>query len=146
MIEGKEAAFSFESFKVPKINYDQNNDLGGTIKISLTPSGVYDVSKGLYEISLYFTTQSDNNSNPKSNIFEVTSLAIFKFDAPVELDKIPEYFYQNAIAIMFPYTRAFISTLTLQANTKLLNLGLLNLSNLAIPLKENTKLVVSASE
>jgi len=42
---------------------------------------------------------------------------------------------------MFPYIRAFVSTLTLQANTKLLKLGLMNLSELEEPLKKNTIIV-----
>lgn len=34
------------------------------------------------------------------------------------LDDIPEYFYANSIAILFPYIRVFVSTVTLQANIK----------------------------
>jgi hypothetical protein len=42
---------------------------------------------------------------------------------------------------MFPYLRVFASTLTLQANTKLLKLGLMNLSDLEVPLKENVSVI-----
>ncbi|MBK7039827.1 MAG: protein-export chaperone SecB [Bacteroidetes bacterium] len=57
------------------------------------------------------------------------------------LVEIPTFFYKNCIAIIFPYLRAFLSTLTLQANVKPLILPLMNLSGLEKPLIENTVLI-----
>ena len=74
-------------------------------------------------------------------VFKINSTAIFKFSSAIQIEEIPSYFYRNAIAIVFPYIRAFISTLTLQANTRLLKLGLMNLSALEKPLKENTVVI-----
>lgn len=50
----------------------------------------------------------------------------------------PSYFYRNSIAIVFPYIRAFISTVTLQANIPPIILPTMNLTSLEIPLKQNT--------
>ena len=47
-------------------------------------------------------------------------------------------FISNSIAILFPYVRAFVSTLTLQANIKPILLPTLNLSSLQDILRENT--------
>ena len=48
-------------------------------------------------------------------------------------------FYKNSLAIIFPYIRAFISTLTLQSNAGLIILPTLNLTHLEKPFRENTK-------
>ena len=139
MIEGQETVFSFIDFRVPKSSYDQNNDDGSSIKVVFSPSGLYNQKKGVYELALSFTVCSEKKS--ENIIFKLTSIASFQFDPAVSLDDIPSYFYKNAIAIMFPYVRSFISTLTLQANIKLLKLNLMNLSSLEKPLRENTKAV-----
>lgn len=38
------------------------------------------------------------------------------FESARTLEDIPDYFYANSIAILFPYVRAFVSTVSLQAN------------------------------
>ncbi|HAO06413.1 MAG TPA: hypothetical protein DCQ50_05345 [Chryseobacterium sp.] len=136
MLEAQKAAFSFETFKVPKFSYDEGNQIGSDLKIGFIPSGKYYSSKGEFELTLLFITTDATEA--ENVIFELTSVAVFKFEPIIKLNNIPSFFYKNAIAIMFPYVRAFISTLTLQANTKLLNLGLMNLSSLEKPLIENT--------
>lgn len=135
MEKAEQAAFSFESFKVPRFSYDDKNASGKKLKVGFKPKGEYSEKKGLFTITLEFITYDEDESNM---IFKLTSVAVFKFEQPISIENIPDFFYKNSIAIMFPYVRAFISTLTLQANTKLLNLGLMNLSNLEEPLRENT--------
>ena len=56
----------------------------------------------------------------------------------IEFNDIPGFFYPNSIAILFPYIRAFVSTLTLQANVTPIVLPTLNLTNLQEKLKKNT--------
>jgi len=136
MIEGKKAAFTFEEFKVPQFSYNEANNVSSNIKIGFIPKGEYSASTGIFHLELNFITHESEQED--NIIFELRSIGKFKFEAPIDLQEIPPYFYKNAIAIMFPYLRAFISTLTLQANTKLLRLGLMNLSNLERPLMENT--------
>ncbi len=136
MIEAKKAAFSFESFKVSKFFYDEEKHIGEDLSVGFYPKGKYNPSTGEFEIILYFVAH--NNPEKTDVVFDLTSQALFKFNSPISIEQIPPFFYKNAIAIMFPYLRAFVSTLTLQANTKLLKLGLLNLSNLEEPLINNT--------
>lgn len=57
----------------------------------------------------------------------------------MELKDIPDFFYANSIAIIFPYIRAFVSTLTLQANIPPIVLPTLNLSQLRTILRDNTQ-------
>lgn len=139
MIKGEEAIFSFIDFRVPKFSYDENNDGGSSIKLGFIPSGLYNSKTSTFELTLLFVAHDEKN--PNNIIFELKCIASFKFESVNSIDDIPSYFYKNAIAIMFPYVRSFISTLTLQANTKLLRLGLMNLSSLEKPLRENTKVL-----
>ena len=136
MMEAQKAAFSFESFKVPKFSYNEGNQIGSEVRLSFDPSGKFNSSTGEFELTLLFVT--NNATDLEKVIFELTSIAVFKFSSPIKFEEIPSFFYKNAIAIMFPYVRAFISTLTLQSNTKLLKLGLMNLTNLENPLIEHT--------
>lgn len=51
-------------------------------------------------------------------------------------------FYANSIAIVFPYIRAFISTVTLQANlVSPILLPTMNLTSLGERLMNNTKFI-----
>lgn len=139
MLETKKAAFSFESFKVPDFSFDENNHSGSELRMGFLPSGCYISKTGEFELTLKFVA---HDFEKKDNIiFKLTALGTFKFETPIPYTDIPDFFYQNAIAIMFPYIRAFISTLTLQANTKLLKLDLMNLSDLEKPLVGNTVVV-----
>ena len=139
MEEVQKAAFSFESFKVSQFSYNENNDNEKNLKIGLEPKGIYNSKTGEFTLSLEFISHNeDNTDNP---IFQLKSVAVFKFKSNIDYSDIPKFFYMNSIAIMFPYLRAFISTLTLQANTKLLKLGLMNLSGLEEPLKNNVTVI-----
>ncbi|MBW3466883.1 protein-export chaperone SecB [Arthrospiribacter ruber] len=139
MEELQKAAFSFEQFKVSQFSYNENNDNGSGLKIGLEPRGTYNSKTGEFILNLNFI--SHNEDNLGNFIFQLNSIAVFKFESNIDYSNIPSFFYKNAIAIMFPYLRAFISTLTLQANTKLLKLGLMNLSGLEEPLKENVTVI-----
>jgi len=139
MVESQKAAFSFQTFNVPKFSYDGGSQNESPINILFIPSGKYNSESGEFELTL--SVISHDAEDEKKVVFALTSAAIFKFESVIKFEEIPPYFYKNAIAIMFPYVRAFISTLTLQANIRLLNLGLMNLSNLEIPLIENTTVI-----
>ena len=73
-----------------------------------------------------------------NEVVNVRCVARYSFHDIHSLDEVPDYFYSNSIAILFPYVRAFVSTLTLQANVAPILLPTLNLSELQNVLKENT--------
>jgi len=78
-----------------------------------------------------------------STAIEVLVEAKFSFRDVDRLEDIPDYFYPNAIAILFPYVRAFVSTLTLQANMPALVIPTMNLTALKDDFKNNTKQIES---
>lgn len=139
MIEAKKAAFSFVDFRIPQISYNEINEGSTELTIGFSPSGVYNSKTGEFELKIKFVAYRAENQNDV--ILDLAIYAVFKFNSALGYEEIPEYFYKNAIAIAFPYLRSFISTLTLQANTKLLKLGLMNLSDLEEPLRKNTIVV-----
>lgn len=59
----------------------------------------------------------------------------------ITIADIPEYFYPNSLAIVFPYVRAFVSTITLQANVQPVVLPTINLMGITEELKEQTTVI-----
>lgn len=63
---------------------------------------------------------------------------LFEFKNVETIEDIPDFFYKNSIAILFPYVRAYISLVTTQANVPGIILPTYNLSNLEEKLRNNT--------
>lgn len=116
-------------------SFIKNNDLN----ISFDVSGEFSFvdNKANYKLNFDFSANSRDEEN---NFIKVACVANFSFENVKSLEDIPEYFYQNSIAILFPYVRAYVSLITTQANVQPIILPTLNLSQLSIPLKENTKI------
>jgi preprotein translocase subunit SecB len=139
MIEPKKAAFKFSKFKVPKFSYDESSNQDVELSLSFNPSGIYYKSEGRFELTVSFIGVEVEADNKK--IIEVQGLAQFNFSECIDFSEIPDYFYTNSIPIFFPYLRSFVSTLTMQANTGVIMLGLLNFSSMAKVLVKNTVVV-----
>ena len=137
MTEATIARFGFSNYRIKKFSYTESEDATRTLKIQFFPSGLYNVINGEFRLGLIFTGTEDKENGKL--ILEVVSEAIFKFEAGIPFTDIPDFFYKNSIAIFFPYLRAFVSTMTLQAHAPLILLDVMNLSNLEQPFKENTK-------
>lgn len=134
MSEVQAAAFKFEKYRIPEFSYTNSNKTKTNLGISIDPKGTY--SKGNFDVEI--NVRAIDSENPEVLILTLKCIATFKFEEEVSLASIPSYFYKNSIAIVFPYLRAFVSTLTLQANTGLIQLGLLNLTGLEKELLDNT--------
>ena len=108
------------------------------INIDFQPSGVYLKDNGIYNLSFVFVAWEDNKSQEDFTV-KVMCNAEFQFNGAIGVDEIPVFFYPNSIAIVFPYVRAFVSTLTLQANVQPMLLPTINLSSLQETLRNNTE-------
>lgn len=135
-MEAKTAAFRFDTYEIPSFSFNVPRDAERSIKLTFTPSGKYASEDGIFNLELIVTGFEGKNADRQ--VLNIQYLASFSFKKGLPFEEIPNYFYKNAIAIVFPYIRAFISTLTLQANSGVLILGLMNLSNLEEPLIKNT--------
>jgi preprotein translocase subunit SecB len=110
------------------------NYKGHDIKLEFETEGVFFHENSTYD--LFLVIKAFNlNQLPFVNI---RSIGTFKFEHVTTVETIPDYFYSNSIAILFPYIRAYISILTTQANVPGLILPTLNLTSLEEGLKKRT--------
>lgn len=145
-MEPKKAIFNFENFKISNFSFNEPTPESLGLGLDISPSGKYSKNDGRFEVKLHFRAYerydtSDGTIHNDSASIEVIMIAVFKFEEGYSYSDIPDFFYMNSVAIAFPYLRAFISSLTCQANIQTLILPVLNLTGLDKPLKENTILV-----
>ena len=132
------AAFSLEKYTFNKVKIDFDSNTRKELKIAFVPSGVFKQTEteSTFELKLVFSAQDEVRSEP---FIVIECNSIFKFADNISFEEVPSFFYANSIAILFPYIRAFVSTVTLQANILPLVLPTMNLSSLEKPLRENTR-------
>jgi preprotein translocase subunit SecB len=110
------------------------------LEINFSPSGQYDPHTGIFKLAAGITCMLE-----KATV-EVAKFALeadFRFAEPIPFIEMPTYFYVNSLAIFFPYVRAFLSTMTLQANCGLMQIPVMNLSSLQSKLRERSKEVTT---
>lgn len=132
----KQATFSLKEYKFNRVSLNLT-DLTpeDTLNIDLIPSGRFIQNEQKFVLNFLFMADVEKESNKR--VVEVNCSASFVFKNEISFDEIPTYFYSNSIAIIFPYIRAFISTLTLQANYAPIMLPTMNLMDLNERLKES---------
>ena len=136
----EKASFSLKDYKFIKVELDFSNLNSSSIELIIEPEGVFHNSSGVYDLAFTFRANAEMKNETKVNqIIFVKCIASFEFNKILKFEDIPEYFYTNSIAILFPYIRAFVSTLTLQANIPPIILPTMNLISLQEKLKANTK-------
>ncbi|QBZ98254.1 hypothetical protein [Flavobacterium sangjuense] len=131
-------AFKFVDFTIPRFSVDIDNTIEYKIKMSFKPFGKYFETTGIYELHLFFEATDEGTQEV---LISANPTFIFEFDKSYSFDEVPEYFFTNSIPIGFPYLRAFISSITLQANLDVIMLDLVKFSNIAKALKENTEVI-----
>ncbi len=128
------AVFSLSNYHFNQVVLNLDNlDPGVALDMNFAPSGLFDQAKKTFILSFAFKA----TCNDKDIVF-VNCIAEFEFRNNLNFDEIPEFFYGNSIAILFPYIRSMVSTITLQANVRPLILPTLNLVSLKDHLKANS--------
>lgn len=133
------AAFAFKGYTFTNVemNMGHFSELV-PMDLAFSPSGSYDEESGIYNLRFAFVATQGEDA---VTIVKIVCEAIFEFKEPVKLSEIPGYFFPNSLAIVFPYIRAFVSSVTLQANMSVpILIPTLNLSELQSTLIENTQL------
>lgn len=131
----KQAVFLLEGYSFDKVYMDFTRIESDSFRLDIRPRGVYAEEDGRYSLTFEFIA---DDSVTKQNIMSVTCKASFLFKDKIPLEQIPPYFYANSIAIIFPYVRAFVSTVSLQSNRPVIMLPTMNLSSLQEELLNNT--------
>ena len=134
MTNTSKAAFTLKDYSVNNFSFKNLYAQSDELELNFEPKGIFNSNSGEYILVLNFEASENNEV-----LFKTEIQGNFQIVDVQTKESIPEFFYNNAIAILFPYLRAYLSSITLQANVRLLILPTLNLSALAPILKENTK-------
>lgn len=130
------AAFGFTRFAIVDFTFRAYSD-NSELSAIFDPSGTFDPSTEEFILTLKYKAVTSS----QDEVITAKLLAYFRIPNAKTLEEIPPYFYKNSIAIVYPYLRSFITTLTIQAQVKPLIMPLLNLSELEQPFKNNTSLI-----
>jgi preprotein translocase subunit SecB len=131
------ASFQLGSFKFTKLWIDIDEaDPNSEIQISFDPSGVFHNTEKRFDLTIEFRARFENSTN---DFIRTSLIGSFSFEDVDSFEGVPDFFYRNSIAILFPYIRAFISSITVQANILPVVLPTLNLSTLENRLREQTE-------
>ena len=128
------AVFSLSGYRFEKVMIDLSGLASSPqAGIDINPSGSYREVDNTFNLKFNLSLRNDDKT-----FIAVECCASFVFSGNVSFADIPDYFYSNCIAIIFPYVRAFVSTITLQANIGPVILPTFNLLGLSEELKKHT--------
>ena len=132
MSQAKEAKFQFVDFLVIRSLIQQDELQPDDLEIDFAPKGKLDFEKG--EFYLFLDVKI---SDKKTDLLiEINSIAKFNFN-DFERDRLSPFLYHNAPAILFPYIRAHISTLTSISGIRSIIIPTMNLQSLKSELEDN---------
>ena len=136
MEETKKANFQFVGFQVIKSLIEKKgfDKVGKDMQVGFNPRGERDSKKNIF--NLYLGVQISNKE--KSFIVDIDIVGFFKYSNEDNEAIIKNYFYINAPAILFPYIRAYISSLTALSGFETITLPTINFTFLGDTLKEHT--------
>lgn len=137
-MNNKEVAFRLVNYKFTKATLIFDIPKDAEFVIDFKPSGKLKEIEGTYDLSFDTIVKCEKTD---TIIVEVSCIAQFSFMDRIKFEEIPDFFYPNSLAILFPYIRAFVSTLSLQANSSPMILPTVNLMGLTEKLRDNTSVV-----
>lgn len=134
----EKVAFKLDSYHFTKASLDFGIPHEAELNISFTPKGRFFAKEARYELDFDVTVECKETG---TDVINVSCEAFFTFDDNISKNDIPDYFYPNSLAIIFPYVRAFVSTISLQANVQPVVLPTINLMGLTDSLKNKTEVI-----
>lgn len=122
------SVLKFLSYKVNEVTLKTNEEFveekeGTPISLSIKPTITIEEKK----MNIKLTVEIFKNAKEKNYPFEMIVETTGFFEAE---DEKPEKFVKNAIAILYPYVRALVSTYTANANINPLILPAINVNKL----------------
>jgi preprotein translocase subunit SecB len=131
----QDAAFSIINYQFDKVEIDLSHHKTDELSVSFDIQGVYTQEIAQYELAFSVKVGHNDDDIPFA---KVHCKGMFEFENVSNLNDIPDFFYTNSIAILFPYVRAYLSLVTTQANVPGIILPTFNLSDLKDELRRNT--------
>lgn len=128
------ASFSIINYQFDEVHINLKNYKESDLGILFTTKGVFHKDKKGFELIFSVSLQQENTEP----FVHINCKGLFGFENVATIEDIPNFFYRNSIAILFPYVRAYLSLVTTQANVPGIILPTYNLSNLEEELRHNT--------
>ena len=91
-----------------------------------------------YDYRISNETKTEFDADNETPFIDTTLKSRFRFKDNITLADMPEYFYSNSVAMVYPFLRAYINIVTMHANDKQLMLPVLNFVPIGKDLLENT--------
>jgi preprotein translocase subunit SecB len=132
MTTATKASFSFVDFKVNTSYFDFNQQRSANLNIAFTAKGKHFTKTNLFKLALGVKVLNST----ENLLIDIETESVFNFEEMPE-EQLHVFFIKNAPAIVFPYIRAYIGTLTTQSGHLTLLLPTLNMSNIADDLGKN---------
>lgn len=135
MNETKSSSFQFKGYRIERSVIDLKAvEIGENFSISFNPKGIINKAESSFQLNLTIYIKDKEDA---INI-EVSVVSFFVFDNQIAKNQLEKLFYMNAPAIIFPYLRSYITTLTVLSGIDPIILPTLNLSALGKELEKNT--------
>ena len=134
MSQAQPAAFRLNNFilRESHIVFQEGGEF--ELEVGFEPKGLVFPDLKQFHLELGVSVR-DKESKLK---IEVVAIGVFEFQESIPLEDLKRsYFTINAPAIMFPYIRAYLATLTAQSGVTTINLPTYNLSGLGEVLAEH---------
>jgi len=131
----EDSKFQFKGFTIIRSLIERKEgESSKKIALEFTPKGLIIKDASTFRLQLGVKIEDKN----KTFNIELDAVANYTFEDKTGLDNLNKFFYINAPALLFPYVRAYISTLTNLSGFEPINLPTLNMSRLGEDLKNNT--------
>jgi preprotein translocase subunit SecB len=128
--------FQFKGFNIIRSLIERKHEKPSQkLSLGFNPRGLINKNESNFQLQLGVKIADENNV---INI-EIEAVANYSFDKQIDVETLDKLFYVNAPALLFPYIRAYISTLTNLSGFEPVTLPTLNMTKLGNDLKKNTK-------
>lgn len=135
-VSAKLASFQFRGFSINKTIFERKDTKSiKSLSLKFNPSGRFVKDTGEFELYLDIIIKDNNDI---LNI-EVMSAGHFVLIGEHKEEMIKSYLFLNAPAILFPYIRSYIATLSILSGLNSpITLPTLNMTNIGKELEKNT--------
>ena len=134
MAKAKSSLFTLTQVVVTNFSISREPANQGIFNIDIKPSGLINKTNKDFLLTL----EVNIKDNPETFNIDLTVLGYFKFKDIDDDVTLGDYFYTNAPALVFPFIRSYIMSVTALSGLETVVLPIMNLVGLKAELKSNT--------
>ncbi|MCK9204684.1 MAG: protein-export chaperone SecB [Bacteroidales bacterium] len=138
-VKSELSTFQFQGFTIERSLFERLEvKISKSLSIKIIPKGKYLKEQNKFELFLGIRIEDSN----KTLKIEIDSIGIFILSGQSSDEILKSYLFLNAPAILFPYIRAYIASLTTLSGAGFpVTLPTLNLTNIGQELERNTEFI-----